>query len=747
MISMEHRYFSGFQVLREWNRIQGESSRSPMPMLFNSLIGYNQLSSNRPWKGQGSVATSVGSVRLIELNILTPQILFAPSVLENEDGALLCEWKAMEDIFPAGLMQDMSGAYARFLHRLADEEDSWHETTRQLVPSAQMQQRAVINATEAPIPVEMLHTLFAAQVSQRPHQTAVVSSSRTLTYKELYQYSNQVGCWLWELGARSNKLVAVVMEKGWEQVIAVLGVLVSGAAYLPIDPGLAKERFWYLLEHGEVDLVLTQSWLNENLEWPEGIRRLCVDNEDLLGVDVNGQPLGPIQGPDDLAYVIVTSDSTGLPMGTMIDHRSAVNTILDINQRFGVEPSDRVLALSPLSSDLSVYDVFGTLAAGGTIVIPEASATRSPARWAELIVQERVTVWNSVPALLEMLVEYMAGRPKVVPRSLRLVLLSRDWIPVTLPGQLKALFDGAQVISLGGATETSIWSVLYPIKDVDPAWKSIPYGQPMVNQRIHVLNEVMEDCPVWIPGQLYIGGIGLARGYWKDEEETRTRFVYHPRTGERLYYTGDVGRYLPDGNIEFLGREENFQVRIHGYSVELRQIEAILEQHPALRQVIVLPKEDIPGTNQLVAYLLPKQEPSFSISELRSFLKQKLPDYMIPAIFVTLNDLPLTPNGKVDRRALPVPDKASPETRENLVAPRDKIEYQLAQIWEEILGFRSIGVKDNFFDIGGNSFLAVRLMTQIQKRFGNDLPLSTFFQEATIEHLARILHQRNGAVL
>ena len=268
--------------------------------------------------------------------------------------------------------------------------------------------------------------------------------------------------------------------------------------------------------------------------------------------------------------------------------------------------ADRVLALSSLSFDLSVYDIFGTLAAGGTIIIPDVSGVRDPAHWAEIVAQEKVTVWNSVPALMELLVDYLSGRPGVSLHSLRLVLLSGDWVPVSLPDRIKALAKDVQVISLGGATEASIWSILYPIETVDPTWKSIPYGRPMMNQSFHVLDEALEPRPLWVPGQLYIGGIGLAKGYWRDEEKSRANFIHHPRTGERLYKTGDLGRYLPDGNIEFLGRED-FQVKIQGYRVELGEIEAALAEHPGVSAAAVVAKGHRDGPKRLVGYVVAGQ--------------------------------------------------------------------------------------------------------------------------------------------
>src|SRR5581483_6026379 len=373
---------------------------------------------------------------------------------------------------------------------------------------------------------------------------------------------------------------------------------------LPLDPELPEERLRSLLEHGEVKHALTQSWLNRQVNWPAGMKRISVDQ---LPPETSVVLEPPVQGPADLAYVIYTSGSTGTPKGVMIDHRGAVNTILDINERFAVGPLDRVLALSSLSFDLSVYDIFGLLAAGGTIVLPSAQARRDPAHWLTLLEQEHISIWNSVPALMDLAGEYLIHAQPPRTRDLRLVLLSGDWIPLSLPDQVRAIWPDARVISLGGATEASIWSILYPIGEIEPTWKSIPYCHPMRNQRFSVLNAALEACPTWVPGELFIGGIGLAQGYWRDEARTNASFFTHPRTGERLYRTGDLGRYLPTGEIEFLGRED-FQVKVRGYRIELGEIEAVLNQQARVGQAIVVVREDTLGDKRLVAYVVPAQE-------------------------------------------------------------------------------------------------------------------------------------------
>lgn len=725
---LDHCHVSGVHVLRELSRLQEKGKGAIMPVIFTSALNHNNDGIFQWLSKFGSITYTITQ---------TPQVWLDFQAHEHE-GSLITAWATVEGLFPEGLLDDMLNAYEYLLRELANEEASWHKKIFQLIPQVQLEQRTAVNSTEAPVTNAMLQTLFADQVPQRSQQAAVVATDRTLSYGELYSHANQVGHQLRQLGVRPNTLVAVVMEKGWEQIVAVLGILQAGAAYLPIAPGLPKERLWHLLEQGEVEIVLTQSWLNKNLAWPKGIQRLTVDDDNLQGID--NSPLESVQKLEDLAYVIFTSGSTGLPKGVMIDHRGAVNTILDINQRFNVKPTDRVLALSSLSFDLSVYDIFGTLAAGGTIVIPDASATRDPAHWIELILREQVTIWNSVPALMEMLVEYVAGKPKLFPHSLRLVLLSGDWLPLTLPERLKAMVEGVEVISLGGATEASIWSILYPIETVDPNWKSIPYGKPMVNQRFYVLNEWLEPCPTWVTGQLYIGGIGLAKGYWRDETKTNNSFIYHSRTGDRLYRTGDLGRFLPDGNIEFLGRQD-FQVKIRGYRIELGEIETALQQHPGVRTAVVVAVGESTNNKQLVAYFVSKAGQSPTTNELRDFLNQKLPDYMVPAAFVMLESLMLTPNGKLDRKSLPIPESTSYELKKAFTAPRDTLELQLAQLWEEVLGIKSVSVKDNFFDLGGNSLLAVRLMTRIHQLSGKNLPLSVFFESGNIERIANILRQ------
>jgi amino acid adenylation domain-containing protein len=719
--ALEHSRFSGVRVLRELQRRRDREGSSPPAVVFTSLFGHRGFRDEPPaaWLGELVWGTSQ-----------TPQVLLDHHLLE-ERGELRFNWDVVLELFPAGVVEDMFAAYCALLGRLADEDVSWTQPLL-LTPAAHLAIYAEANATAAPVPEGLLHAPFEQRAMERPEAPAVVSSGLVLTYGELRHRAGALAHVLREAGARPGRLVAVVMEKGWEQIVAVLGVLGSGAAYLPVSPDLPADRLRWILQHGQVELVLTQPGLDGTLAWPEGVRRLCIERS---GEVPAVPPPASVQRPEDVAYVIYTSGSTGAPKGVVIDHRSALNTIVDINERFAVGPEDRVLALSSLSFDLSVYDIFGVLAAGGTIVMPEPWAGRDPARWLEWMRGERVTLWNTVPTLMQMLVEYTAGRAEELPGSLRLVLLSGDWIPLTLPDQIKELAGGARIVSLGGATEASIWSILFPVESVDPGWRSIPYGRAMVNQTFHVLDDRLEPRPVLVTGDLYIGGSGLAQGYWRDEEKTSSSFILHPRTGERLYRTGDLGRWSPEGCIEFLGRED-LQVKVQGHRIELGEVEAALLQHPGVRAAVAMVAGDPRGHRRLVGYVVPREPAGPGAQEVRAFLAGKLPEAMVPSELVFLPELPLTPNGKVDRRALPAPGEPAVQGRQESAAPRTPLERRVGTLWGEVLGLREVGLHDDFLRLGGNSLLAIRLYTRLRKELGVELPMRTLLRSGTVAKLA-----------
>ncbi|MGK4008526.1 amino acid adenylation domain-containing protein [Sorangium sp. So ce1036] len=588
---LDHHLVSCLDVTREIAHARG--GFASFPVVFTSALGLGDLAPAGPPSG----ARLLGAPHAVSQ---TPQVWLDHQAIEI-GGRLSTSWDFVEGLFPDGVIDAMFAAYAGLLARLAASDEAWSAPDWALTPPEQLARRAAVNATEGPLPTQLLHQLVERQAALRPDALAVVDVRRRLSYRELLGEARRIARHLRARGVTPGELVAVVMEKGWPQVVGVLAVLLAGGAYLPIDAELPEMRRRALLARGRVRHALTDEATLRG-RWPDPVEALAVDAPGACAEQDDG-PLDPAQRLTDLAYVIFTSGSTGQPKGVAVEHLGAVNTILDIQERFAVGPHDRVLGISSLSFDLSVWDIFGVLGAGGTLVLPEPAALRNPARSAEWLRNEGVTLWNSVPALLQMLVDHAAGRPDVLPATLRLALLSGDWIPVALPDALRALVPRCRVVSLGGATEASIWSILHPIEQVDPRWTSIPYGRPMRNQTFHVLDAQLRPCPDGVPGELYIGGIGLAREYFGDPARTAERFLVHPRSGERLYRTGDLGRYLPSGDIEFLGREDH-QVKVGGHRIELGEIEWHLERHPLVKRAVVSTVGQASGAKQLAAYLV-----------------------------------------------------------------------------------------------------------------------------------------------
>jgi non-ribosomal peptide synthetase component F len=426
---LDHRDVSGIRVMREQARREGRLPRASMPVVFTSVLGLDGTSSSgKGLEEFGEIAFATNQ---------TPQVWLDHGVSE-QGGRLLVVWNTLADLFPAGMLDDMFGGYCGLLEELAGTDESWQSQERKVVPAHQAQRRASINATSAPLGDDLLQSSFERMVRETPEAEAVITPGRRLSYGELSARAATLGKELRRRGVKPNTLVAVVMEKGWEQIVGVYGVLMSGGAYLPLDADLPKERLWSLLERGEVREVVTVGEVRERVEWPEGMGVIAVDE---MEWEMGTEPPARVQGVEDLAYVIFTSGSTGEPKGVMIDHRGAVNTIEDLNERYGIGRGDRVLGLSSLSFDLSVYDIFGMCGAGGAVVLPGKGMEKDPGHWQELMEQERVTVWNTVPALMQMQVEYQEGRGGG-KGELRLVMLSGDWIPVSLPERVKG--DGVE---------------------------------------------------------------------------------------------------------------------------------------------------------------------------------------------------------------------------------------------------------------------------------------------------------------
>jgi len=722
---LDHRAVSGVTVAREWARLHDRPLDLVTPVVFTSNLGLPTDPAGPAAPGLGTPGFSVSQ---------TPQLYLDHQVAETAEGLLL-NWDAVAELFPAGLIDDALQAYTGLLGRLAAGEAAWQRPAGGLLPPAQRARRARVNATARDLPARCLPDIVAEAAARHPDAAAVVTAGQTLSHAEVLRRAGRVARRLRTLGTRPGELVGVAMHTGWEQVVAVIGAVASGACYVPLEPDLPASRLRHLAESTGLRHVLTQSWLAGRLAGLEETRQLAVDDDDQWRGHPPSLPAGTC-GPRDLAYVIFTSGSSGSPKGVMIEHAAAVNTILDINRRFGVGPRDRVLGVSALSFDLSVYDIFGLLAAGGAVVMPDHRRRRDPSHWLELCGRAGVTIWNSVPALLGLLADGAQRRPAGDLGSLRLALLSGDWIPLDLPGRIGKLTTAA-VTSLGGATEASIWSVCYPVDSVDPHWTSIPYGRPLANQQLHVLDPALAPRPDWVPGDLYIAGDGLARGYWRDPARTAVAFRAGPAAGGRIYRTGDRARYLPDGTVEFLGRED-LQVKISGFRVEIGEAEAALGGVPGVAACAVTavgPR----GEQRLVAFYVPEEGAGLTAGRIRAQLRGVLPGYLIPGRFVPLASLPLTGNGKVDRTALARRASAAPPRPATAAGGDDSLLTDLAGLWAHVLGADGVAPHDNFFELGGTSLVGIRLLGRLEDLYGVKIPLIQLYREPTVAGLAAAL--------
>ncbi|GLV93088.1 hypothetical protein Slala04_45420 [Streptomyces lavendulae subsp. lavendulae] len=727
---VEHGSFNGVRVLRELTRLHGVGAQAGMPVVVTSLLDYPV---RRPVTDLGREVYSISQ---------TPQVTLDVQLRELA-GELRVIWDFVDGAFAPGFVDAAFGVYVDLLARLTDDPDSLHTARFDLIPPAERELRRQVNDTSGQIPYTTLHELFARQAELTPDAEAVVDSGRRLSYAELAAYAWRIGHTLREHGAAPGELVAVVMEKGWEQYAAVYGILAAGAAYLPLDASVPPERLRRLLAEAKVDRILTQSSLDSRISWPPTARRYRVDKDFETGAATRPDTA---QTPADLAYTIFTSGSTGEPKGVMVDHIGVVNLIRDVAERFEVGARDRLLAISGLHFDASIYDVFGVLTQGGTVVVPPPFEHAEPDVWADLVQAERVTLWNSVPVLMELLVGEAevrerrgGGRPL---ESLRLSVLSGDWIPLTLPDRLRAQSPRIQVVGSGGPTETICWSLFQPIGEVDPSWTSIPYGKPITNQRYYIVDGASYERPLGVVGEMAVASdVGLALGYWNDAERTASRFVRLPETGERAYLTGDLGRYLPDGSIEILGRDD-FQVKIQGHRIELGEIEAVLRQDAEVEAAVVVAPASAHGVRRLHAFVVagPGSDTGAADRVLERLAAQ-LPGYMVPAAITALDELPLTRNGKVDRLLLA--SSAGSRQSADDAAVRDAgdgagsaLELVLCAAVADILGLDGVAPGDNFFTLGGDSLSGTRLAGLLGELLGVPVPVKTVFQTPVVRELA-----------
>jgi len=668
------------------------------------------------------------------------------------DQGVSLDWVYDTSIFEHDRINQLNKHLSRMLTGLAKSQNRLQQDTRMAIKQLPMLSCDEsdyliheLNQTREDLPYEQcLHDLFIKQVVLQPGACALHDHQGSLSYEEVFHRSYSLCTMLQKRSIDIEELVMLRIPKGRWQLIASLAIMMAGGAYLPVEIKWPVARCEKIANKAHCRFVLVTS----DYDSVAGLTTINISELDLTEIYPVAVPsvFKTIQQPDNLAYVIFTSGSTGEPKGVAIEHRSAVNTILDINAQYDVNQNDKVLAVSALSFDLSVYDFFGLLAAGGVIIFPEDDKSVEPSHWLEQLEKHEITLWNTVPASAELLIEQLFSEKRISKAPLRNILMSGDWISPGLPKRLWNAFPGVNTYSLGGATEGSIWSIHYPIEHDLSVLKSIPYGKPLSNQNFYILDWDKCILPVGCVGNLYIGGVGIARCYYGDQALTENSFIYHSELGQRLYRTGDLGRYMPDGNIEFLGREDH-QVKIRGFRIEMGEIEQQLLTCDGVASCLGAVVDTPTGGSVLVAYIMQGEHMFVSeqqMSEaLKTSLRKILPEYMIPSFFVFIDKWPLTGNGKVDKKSLPVP--VGVKQYGKYIEPTTDTEKLLVQLWSELLEIDSetVSAAANFFELGGHSVMLVKMLTALKSQLNITLSMRDVFQHSVLRELAKKIELEN----
>lgn len=608
---------------------------------------------------------------------------------------------------------------------------------------------------------KLIHQFFEEKVATQPDSTAVYYNNRQITYRALNEYANQLARALKAGGVEKNTLVGIFIGRSLEMIVGILGIVKAGGAYVPLEAHLPENRVRVIIDSLSLKFLIVDTQENLNKLSPivsddpnisaifcpfniENEQKQQAVSEKLIALKQiqshEKTNLFPEITSDDTAYIIFTSGSTGVPKGVEVAHKPVINLIEWVNNTFKINEKDKLLFVTSLSFDLSVYDVFGILGAGGSIRLASQEEIRAPEKLYDIMLNEGITFWDSAPAMLQQISPFFKKDFSRKNRDLKLVFLSGDWIPITMPDTVKECFPNANFISLGGATEAAIWSNFFPVGKIKPEWKSIPYGKPIQNAKYYILDESLNPCPIGVPGDLYIGGDCLAKGYKNDEALSSKKFIASPFCkNERVYHTGDIAKYFSDGNIEFLGRKDG-QVKIRGFRVELGEIESHLLNMDEIEKAVVVVDRSKNNEPYLACYYVSKKKINLSLIKKR--LQENVPDYMVPSFYMEIEDIVLTKNGKVDRKSLP---KILNSVESEYYPPTNAIEEHIVAVWETLFDQKPIGIQDNFFDIGGHSLLAVQLISTINNKLGSNLYVSSIFQAPTIKLLSGLINETKEA--
>ena len=724
-----HSSYSGVQVQRDVYKEVGKTINIA-PVVFACNIDY-PLETQETRKIFGKINYMVSQ---------TPQVWLDFQTYLVDDEIVLC-WDVVDELYPDGMIDDMFESLYTLLQSLNDNEN-WYRLP-EILPLNQIEDREkeLKNILPLSYPKQTLYTEFLDRIKVNPEKVAIVDaqSSIELTYGDLYKKALIIATNLISFGVKKNDYVGITLPRGYSQIVGILGILFAGAAYVPIGINQPNERRRKIYEQIGIKHVLS----NKNT-----IRDFNLDDTDITFVDMDQSTIQSIIekpvniSPFDTAYVIMTSGTTGIPKGVEIAHNSAVNTINDLNERYEVNTNDSVIMVSAIDFDLSVYDIFGILSVGGTIITLDDNNFKDPELWLKLIEKYEVTMWDSVPILFDMLVTMAEGKNVSIP--LRLVFLSGDWIATTLPKRFYNRSKNSLVVGMGGGTEASIWSNYINIpKEIPKNWISIPYGNALKNQVYRVVDGLGRICPNYVKGELLIGGVGVAKGYRGDKELTEKKFV--ESDGIKWYRTGDAGRTWNDGTIEFLGRLDN-QVKVKGHRIELGEIEFIVKKIDSVIDCCAIVIEHV--NVKLIALYVVCTNPEIDSSYIKDILKNHLPNFMIPERYYFSKNREITINGKLERKKIKElieieisNDKYGDSVGEVL----SDTEKYLAELWERKLNIAKIYAKDNYFELGGDSLVATSIVNEINSRFGlgEKCSINMIFEYPTV----RLLSNRIDSLL
>ncbi len=653
------------------------------------------------------------------------------------------------DLFKEDTIERLITHFKNVLEKIVDNPDLCISQFSLLSEKEKQEILIDWNNTHAKLPYNTtLHETIEHRIKEQSDFSAIISKTQSLSYGDLNKYSENLTSHINNVCASAKEVIAISIERSAEFVIAILAVLKSGHAYVPLDPEHHTEtHIMNTMKQVGARILISQRKNKSNILNNHLIKKIYIDDfsytvskETIKNTQLNNENQNQTDF-DDIAYIICSSGSTGKPKAIAIKHQGVLNNILDINQRFSVNNEDRILFLSSTGFDMSVYETIGILVAGGALIIPDSKRSKEPKHWLELLVEEDITIWNSAPALLELLVEELEIKDDTFLPNLRLILLGGDWIPVSLPDRIRKYAPNVQVVSFGGATEASIHSTIYSIDKVEKDWKSIPYGKPLSNQRVYVLDRWMQPTPIGVPGELYIGGVGLSSGYIGLPKLTKERFIdlnVLEDKKELLFKTGDSVRWRNDGNLELIGRID-FQDKIHGLRVDLSDIEAAMNSISYIKDTVVMINNDNNQTPSLIAYYVSIPGKEVSTLDLRKYLTNTLPIYMIPSYFIQIESVPKNKNGKVNRLALKA--LTTNINRKIIQKPTNKLEESLLNSWKQVLNNNDIGIDDDFFEVGGDSFSAIRLSRSIK----GGLPVVELFKHRTVRMLAYYLENSQSS--